>query len=101
MENLSINFRLDPSLKMEKNLLRQKDAKLLIDVDGELKINIDHSTFFLEPSLTLLELGVDLKRWRIRDSRATKKFFTMEHDEREGPILAFIKKVKMSGISFQ
>ncbi|MCH4827931.1 hypothetical protein [Planococcus halocryophilus] len=94
MVNLSINFELDPSLKLEKSLLRQKDAKLLIDVEGELKINIDQAVFFQEPSLALLELGVNLKKWRIRDSRGATNFYhvTMEHDEREGPILAFIQK---------
>lgn len=32
--------------------------------------------------------------WRTRDPGAAKNFyhFTMEHDEREGPILAFVKK---------
>ena len=94
MANLAINFELDPLLKLEKKLIQQKNGKLLIDVDGELKINIGHACFFREPSLALLELGVSLKKWRKRDPRGVKNFyyFTMEHDEKEGPILAFIKK---------
>ena len=94
MNRLEIRFKLDPFLTLEKNLVHQKNGKLLIDVDGELKIMLDELCFFYEPSLTLLELGVSLKMWRTRDPGAAKNFdyFTMEHDEREGPILAFVKK---------
>ena len=94
MASLAIDFKINPLLKLEKKLIHQKNGKLLIDMDGELKINIDHSCFFREPSLALLELGVSLKKWRKRDPRGEKNFyyFTMEHDEKEGPILAFIKK---------
>ncbi|WP_442757094.1 DUF7878 domain-containing protein [Planococcus alpniumensis] len=64
------------------------------NVEGELNISIDHSCFFRDPALALLELGVHLKEWRVKDSNAIANFyyFTMEHDEREGPILAFIKE---------
>lgn len=94
MANLAIDFRLDPLLKLEKSVLHQRSGKLLIDVEGELNITIDHSCFFREPALALLELGVHLKEWRVKDSNAINNFyhFTMEHDEREGPILAFIKE---------
>ncbi|WP_298831052.1 hypothetical protein [uncultured Planococcus sp.] len=66
----------------------------MIDVAGELKIMIDESCFFHESSLALLELGVKLKIWRTRNPGVVDNFyyFTMEHDEREGPILAFIQK---------
>lgn len=35
-----------------------------------------------------------MKTWRTRDPEAAESFyyFTMEHDEKEGPILAFIQK---------
>jgi hypothetical protein len=94
MVNLAIDFELDPLLKLEKTLLHQRSGKLLIDVEGELNITIEHFCFFRESSLALLELGVYLKEWRMKDSDAINSFyhFTMEHDEREGPILAFIKK---------
>lgn len=94
MANLSIDFKMDTALKLEKKLLQQRNGKLLIDVQGELRISIDQSIFFLESSLALLELGVELKSWRKKDPKAENSFyfFTMEHDEREGPILAFIKK---------
>ena len=94
MTSLAMHFALDPILTLDKKLVRQKNGKLLIDVQGELKIMLEESCFFHEPSLALLELGVNLKKWRTRDTEAAESFyyFTMEHDEREGPILAFIKK---------
>lgn len=94
MEKLTIDFTLDPSLRLDPKLLKQKNGKLLIDVDGEITITLGDSRFFWEPSFTLLEFGVALKRWRTKNSDANKDFhfFTMEHDEREGPILAFNKK---------
>lgn len=94
MAKLSIDFRMDPALKLERKLLQQKNGKLLIDVQGEFQICIDQSIFFREPSLALLELGVNLRSWRMKDPKAINNFyfFTMEHDEREGPILACIKK---------
>lgn len=94
MGNLKIDFKLDPLLELDRKLLKQKDGKLLIDVDGELTMTLGERCFFSEPSFTLLELGVALKRWRTKDPDANKDFhfFTMEHDEREGPILAFNQK---------
>ncbi|MBD8014514.1 DUF7878 domain-containing protein [Planococcus wigleyi] len=94
MTSLAIHFAVDPILTLDKKLVRQKNGKLLIDVQGELKIMFEESCFFHEPSLALLELGVSLKKWRTRDPGATESFyyFTMEHDEKEGPILAFIQK---------
>ena len=94
MGKLTIDFKLDPLLELDPKLLKQKNGKLLIDVDGELTITLGDRRFFWEPSLTLLELGVALKRWRTKDPGANKDFhfFTMEHDEREGPILAFNRK---------
>ena len=94
MTSLAMHFALDPILTLDKKLVRQKNGKLLTDVQGELKIMLEESCFFHEPSLALLELGVSLKTWRTRDPGAAQRFeyFTMEHDEREGPILAFIKK---------
>lgn len=45
--------------------------------------------FFLEPSFVLLEFGIALIKWK----RETNfHYYTIEHDEGEGPILAFIKK---------
>lgn len=94
MADLAIDFRLNPFLKLEKAVLHQRSGKLLIDVEGELNITIGDSCFFREPALALLELGVHLKEWRVEDSNAIDNFyhFTMEHDEREGAILAFIKE---------
>lgn len=94
MTRLAIDFKLDPSLELDPKLVKQKNGKLLIDVDGELEITLNGCRFFWEPSFTLLELGVSLQRWRLKDPEANKDFhfFTMEHDEREGPILSFTKK---------
>ena len=94
MGELTIDFRLDPLLKLDTKLLNQNNGKLLIDVDGELTITLGDSRFFHEPSFALLEFGVSLKRWRTKNSNANKDFhyFTMEHDEREGPMLAFTRK---------
>ncbi|MCP2034206.1 hypothetical protein L1279_001189 [Planomicrobium sp. HSC-17F08] len=102
MVNLTIDFKLDPALKLEKKILHQRSGKLLIDVEGELEIRIDHSCFFREPSFALLELGVSLKEWRMNDPKGTSNFYhyTMEHDEREGPILAFIETSKDKWILF-
>lgn len=94
MTMLKIDFNLDPALTLDPKLLKQKNGKLLIDVDGELTITLDERCFFHEPSLTLLELGVALKSWRMKDPDANGDFlfFTLEHDEGEGPILAFRRK---------
>lgn len=94
MHNLIINFEFIPSLSVDQKLLNEKNGKLLIDVQGKLEVLIDEVSFFLEPSLALLEFGVNLARWRkaIEDTQEDFYFFTMEHDERDGPILAFINK---------
>lgn len=94
MASLVIDFELDPSLRLDQKLLRQRNGKLLLDVEGELGISVDHSCFFREPSLALLEFAVSLKEWRMKDSKRPSSFyyFSMEYDEREGPILAFIRE---------
>ncbi|ALS75828.1 hypothetical protein AUC31_11780 [Planococcus rifietoensis] len=61
MASLVIDFELDPSLRLDQKLLRQRNGKLLLDVEGELGISVDHSCFFREPSLALLEFAVSLK----------------------------------------
>ena len=45
MANLSIYFKMDTALKLEKKLLQQRNGKLLIDVQKELRISIDQSFF--------------------------------------------------------
>ncbi|WP_427138852.1 hypothetical protein [Psychrobacillus psychrodurans] len=94
MHTLKFNFEFVPTLTVDKKLLKEKNGKLLVDIQGKLEICINNKRFFLEPSLAILELGVHLARWK-RDIDDTQKdfyYFTMEHDERDGPILALVNK---------
>ncbi|AJD89588.1 hypothetical protein JMA_02710 [Jeotgalibacillus malaysiensis] len=84
-----MKFELDQTNQIEPKLLKKRNGKLLVDIQGRLDIFVNDRCFFSEPSLALLEFGVALKRWNREDHF---RYFTMEHDEREGPILAFIEK---------
>lgn len=83
---LEIRSKLDVTADIDKGELRKLDGKLLVDIQGELEIIISGKRFFYEPSLALLEFAAVLKRW---DGKENLCYFTMEHDESEGPILAF------------
>lgn len=86
LTKLEIQFQLDTTIKIDPKLIRQKNGKLLVDIQGKLEILLNRECFFVEPSLALLEVGVALSKW---DRKNDFYYYTMEHDEREGPILAF------------
>ncbi|MFD1169950.1 DUF7878 domain-containing protein [Oceanobacillus caeni] len=86
---LKLKFELDTTNFIETKLIKKRDGKLLVDIQGRLEVFVNDQCFFLEPSLALLEFGIALKKWK-RDKDFY--YYTMEHDEREGPILAFIKE---------
>ena len=94
LHTLHLNFEFISSLTIEEELLNERNGKLLVDIQGKLEILANDKCFFLEPSLALLELGVNLAKWRRKIGVTQEDFyyFTMEHDERDGPILAFINK---------
>jgi hypothetical protein len=91
LKNLNISFELSPSLTLDPKLLKERNGKLLVDVQGKVEILLNNKCFFSEPSLALLELGVCLTSWRrlMVDKQEDFYYFTMEHDETEDPILAF------------
>lgn len=86
---LEINSKLDVTADIDKGDLRKLDGKLLVDIQGELEITFNNRRFFCEPSLALLEFATVLKRW---DGKESLHYFTIEHDESEGAILAFLHK---------
>jgi hypothetical protein len=94
LHTLKFNFEFIPSLTVDKKLLKERNGKLLVDIQGKLEVGINNKCFFLEPSLALLELGVHLAKWKrnIDDTQEDFYYFTLEHDERDGPILAFVNK---------
>ena len=87
MSTLKLRMVLDTKNNVDSKLIKKRNGKLLVDIQGRLEVFVDGKCFFFEPSLALLEFGIALKKWK-RD----KNFFyyTIEHDEREGAILAFI-----------
>lgn len=91
MHKLTLEFELDQTNPIEPKLLKKRNGKLLVDIQGRLDIFINGRCFFSEPSLALLEFGVTMKKWK---REKDFYYFTMEHDEREGPILAFVEKEK-------
>jgi hypothetical protein len=94
LNTLKFAFEFIPSLSIDQKLLKEKNSKLLVDIQGKLEVWINNKCFFLEPSLALLELGVYLARWKrdIDDTPEDFYYFTMEQDEKDGPIIAFINK---------
>ncbi|MDW0114728.1 hypothetical protein QT711_16145 [Sporosarcina saromensis] len=87
MTSLQIHPQVDTTVEIEQKLIRQRNGKLLVDIQGKLEILVNGKCFFLEPALALLEFGVALSKW---DRMNDFYYYTMEHDEREGPIIAFI-----------
>ncbi|WP_019155187.1 DUF7878 domain-containing protein [Robertmurraya massiliosenegalensis] len=86
MNTLKLEFKLDKEAFVDRKLIKQRNGKLLVDIQGEFGVYINDKCFFKEPSLALLELGVALTKWdRVRDF----SYYTIEHDEREGPLLTF------------
>ncbi|MBU8790997.1 hypothetical protein KM885_09375 [Oceanobacillus caeni] len=88
MNTLKLKFELDSSSFIEPKLIKKRSGKLLVDIQGRLEVFLNDHCFFLEPSLALLEFGMALKNWRQEEDF---HYYTIEHDEREGPILAFNK----------
>lgn len=84
---LKFQFKINSTNQIEPKLLKKRDAKLVVDIQGRLEVLVNDKCFFSEPSLALLELGIALKKWH---QGQEFYYFTIEHDEREGPILAFI-----------
>lgn len=89
MNKLHLEFELDQTCYIEPKLLKKRNGKLLVDIQGRLEILVNGHGFFSEPSLALLEFGIALRKW---EQEKNFNYFTIEHDEREGPILAFIKR---------
>ncbi|GIN63824.1 hypothetical protein J27TS8_38170 [Robertmurraya siralis] len=89
MNPLRLEFKLHKYISVDRKLIKQRNGKLLVDIQGDFEMYIHNKCFFKEPSLALLELGVALTKWdRVRDFT----YYTIEHDEREGPLLTFNNK---------
>ncbi|GGA78500.1 DUF7878 domain-containing protein [Ornithinibacillus halotolerans] len=88
---LNFQFAFDHHNKIEQKLIKQRNGKLLIDIQGRLEVIINNRIYFLEPSLALLEFAISLHKWNRGENYY---YYTMEHDEREGPLLAFMKNTK-------
>ncbi|WP_068672130.1 hypothetical protein [Oceanobacillus sp. Castelsardo] len=88
MNTLKLQFELDTKSFIEPKLIKKRSGKLLVDIQGRLEVFVNDHRFFLEPSLALLEFGIALKNWRREENFY---YYTIEHDEREGPILVFNK----------
>ncbi|MDQ0232102.1 DUF7878 domain-containing protein [Metabacillus malikii] len=85
MTHFQLLFKLNKDNQIDT---REKDGKLLLDIEGKLEVMINNQCFFSESYLALLEFAVALSQWDQKDSFT---YYTMEHDEREGPILTFRK----------
>lgn len=84
-----MQFELDTTNSIEPKLLKKRDGKLLVDIQGRLEVLVNDKCFFLEPSLALLEFGIAFRKW---DRKRDFYYYTIEHDESEGPILTFNHK---------
>lgn len=86
---LEIKSKLDRKANVDRGDLRKLDGKLIVDIQGELGIKIGDRQFFREQSLALLELAIALIKW---DGKQDFYYYTIEHDEKEGPLLAFLHR---------
>lgn len=84
---IKLRSAIDSSVKLDVKDLKKLNPKLIIDIQGLFEIEIENTIFFREPSLALLELAVACHSWNFKDKW---EYFTLEHDEKEGPILAFM-----------
>ncbi|MDQ0216880.1 hypothetical protein J2S13_003378 [Oikeobacillus pervagus] len=91
MNTIKFQCVLDTTTPIESKLLKKRNGKLLVDIQGRLEVLVNGKCFFLEPSLALLEFGIALTKW---DREGDFYYYTIEHDEREGPILAFNNKAE-------
>ncbi|MCM3655364.1 hypothetical protein [Metabacillus litoralis] len=60
---LKLKFELDTTNSIEPKLLKKRNGKLLVDIQGRLEVLVNDKCFFLEPSLALLEFGIALTKW--------------------------------------
>ncbi|ERJ11074.1 DUF7878 domain-containing protein [Haloplasma contractile] len=84
---------MDESIVLDEELLRNKNPKLISDIEGELEINIDSAVFFKEKNSLLLEFAINHNDWMMLNRCKENINFiydTMDHDE---PVIKFIKKV--------
>ena len=84
---LEIKSQLDLTAAVKKGDLRKLDGKLIVDIQGEIEIFADNKLFFYEASLAVLEFACCLKEW---DRKRDLFYYTLEHDDSAGPILAFL-----------
>ena len=61
-------------------------------LEGEVVIKVNQQVFLQEPYMLLAELGIKLKNWLAKKLEVLGplpfKYFTMDHDESEGPIIS-------------
>jgi len=79
---IKFNYSLNCSNKIESKLLTTKDHKLLAVIEGRLEILIDNKCFFLEDSVLLMELAVQLYKWSIlkrKDIINDFEYLSMSH----------------------
>lgn len=91
-EEINIKYILDDNLMISKELLINKNQKLLVDISGDLKIEIDKKIFFNESDILLLEFAKVLKKWVIEIEEKGYNdcnfvYETMDYDDE--PILTF------------
>ncbi|MDA8235993.1 MAG: hypothetical protein M0Z31_14605 [Clostridia bacterium] len=88
---LEINYRLDRTKEIERELISSKNYKLLADIEGELQIYINRELFFSDDYILILEFGISLIKWLEnidRNNIIDYSYSTMDYND--GPILELI-----------
>lgn len=94
-QKITFRFYINPNTKMEKQSTSAVNYKRLADIEGLFQIYLNNQLFFDDPYILLLELGLQLFRWRKKASYKEFEDFsfkTMDYDE--DPILLLKKGVK-------
>ncbi|WP_243387947.1 hypothetical protein [Bacillus kexueae] len=79
-------FQLLKNCDVRRSWLNRFDGSMFVRIQGELEIRVNGDCYFYEPSIALVELAYQLKRWNKEDGF---QYDSIElHD---GPIMSFTK----------
>lgn len=90
---IAIQFNIDKSKKVDKNLIDTNNRKLLADIEGSLNISINGNNFFQEDYILLLEFAIAISTWLEQIEKGVFQDFVYETmDYSEGAIIQFNSK---------
>ncbi|ACV63662.1 hypothetical protein Dtox_2901 [Desulfofarcimen acetoxidans DSM 771] len=90
---IAIQFDIDKSKEVDKNLIDTNNRKLLADIEGSLNISINGNDFFQEDYILLLEFAIAISTWLEKVEKGIFQDFVYETmDYSEGAIIEFNQK---------